>query len=1224
MRKLLVLLLLAPCALLAQVPDYVPTDGLVAWYPMNGNALDESGNGYDCQSIGATLTEDRFGAPYSAYEFDGQGSHLQGASLPFSDLSISLWFKAEAGVFETHSGGTPPTGAQLIGQGTTHNPCRYCDWAIGISDWFDGVDNLAWEKANSSSCQVQQTATNWEPELEEWTHLVAVSEGADVSFYINNDWVSTIPFDQPFQQGGSILSIGSRYVENCNGGGSCTGPDNAWSGSIDDVAVWNRILTPAEITSLYQGQAETPMMGCTDSTACNYDPAATEDEGSCLYPITILNVGDTVVTNEPLILESSGTQCSWSIGAETCSTLVTESGWYTVTQLDATSEGLRINPGQQVSLGGEDDFNFGTGDFSIALWFRSSDSITDYSTQLDPNGQFQILSKTPPPPFPYNNYYYDIQAGISQHSAYGTTYQTGPGTKFHWNSEPHPGSFNAYTDQVVCDGSWHHLTAVKEGTTLKMAIDGSFVHSAQDRTPNPGQTADNSGPLYLGVTDSVYAPMPYFIGQVQIFNEALTETDLESVMTDPIDPSASGLLGAWEFRGTNAGPSDLSGGGNHAELSGASLAYSEAGCSSSDSVYVHFIVTGCTDSTACNYVATAEINDASCVFPPSVDLGPDTITCEDIITLDAGEGFASYLWSTGETTQSIEAYLSGEYSVTVEGAANSMNAFAMEFDGEDDLIQTGIAASELIGLEALTIATRFKWMGDDPDDGPQEQGILSNAKSGNSQLDFGIDYGWPGGDQRMHLAWADESTLDSNAMQYSLLDAIAIQPDVWYDVVVTLSSDTVKWYLDGVLVEQDAVVFAELGQESNAVPNLRIGKANEIYDTHFGGVLDDLQLYTRALTAEEAQGLYACGVAHDSTGLIGHWSFEEGVGSITLDDSPAGNNGDIVGAQFTSDTPDSACPGCFASDTLEVSLHHGGCFCGEGTEWDEESQQCLAVDNGPTPSCGEGTVWDPVAEECIVAIPTDTDFDGCVTAGDVLNLLATFGTCPPISEWPDTPSDTTGTSWSCGDPLHYQGYDYTTVQIGDQCWFAENLKAEAYSNGDAVSSLLSDSDWGIASFGATVAYGESTSYCESFSPNLDACDETLSIEEYGRLYNWHAASDPRNLCPSGWHVPTDTEWSNLQDHIILQSLSGQIGLALKAISGWDSGNGTDAFGFHALPSGNRGSNGGFYGAGQGGGWWSSTANGNNAWRYWLSADSEGINRNDNWQVDGFSIRCLKD
>ena len=91
------------------------------------------------------------------------------------------------------------------------------------------------------------------------------------------------------------------------------------------------------------------------------------------------------------------------------------------------------------------------------------------------------------------------------------------------------------------------------------------------------------------------------------------------------------------------------------------------------------------------------------------------------------------------------------------------------------------------------------------------------------------------------------------------------------------------------------------------------------------------------------------------------------------------------------------------------------------TMWDSLLLQCVgpapSVDTVfislevPIPSCGTGTVWDPVAQECIVAIPTDTDFDGCIAAGDLLNLLGTFGSCPPIPEWPDTPSDTTGTSW---------------------------------------------------------------------------------------------------------------------------------------------------------------------------------------------------------------------
>ena len=74
----------------------------------------------------------------------------------------------------------------------------------------------------------------------------------------------------------------------------------------------------------------------------------------------------------------------------------------------------------------------------------------------------------------------------------------------------------------------------------------------------------------------------------------------------------------------------------------------------------------------------------------------------------------------------------------------------------------------------------------------------------------------------------------------------------------------------------------------------------------------------------------------------------------------------------------------------------------------------------------------------------------------MLNLLANFGTCPPIPEWPDEPTDTT---WACGDPVTYWDYDYATVLIGDQCWFAENLRTTVYGNGDAIPAGLTDGEW---------------------------------------------------------------------------------------------------------------------------------------------------------------------
>ena len=125
----------------------------------------------------------------------------------------------------------------------------------------------------------------------------------------------------------------------------------------------------------------------------------------------------------------------------------------------------------------------------------------------------------------------------------------------------------------------------------------------------------------------------------------------------------------------------------------------------------------------------------------------------------------------------------------------------------------------------------------------------------------------------------------------------------------------------------------------------------------------------------------------------------------------------------------------------------------------------------------------------------------------------------------------------CGEPVSYQGYDYATVLIGEQCWFAENLRNEHYANGDAIPSGLSDSEWSSTASGATAVYGEDAG-CNNYSPDIDACDPSQSLSEYGRLYNWYAVDDARGLCPSGWHVPTDGEWTAMTDFLGGGSVAG--------------------------------------------------------------------------------------
>ena len=244
--------------------------------------------------------------------------------------------------------------------------------------------------------------------------------------------------------------------------------------------------------------------------------------------------------------------------------------------------------------------------------------------------------------------------------------------------------------------------------------------------------------------------------------------------------------------------------------------------------------------------------------------------------------------------------------------------------------------------------------------------------------------------------------------------------------------------------------------------------------------------------------------------------------------------------------------------------------------------------------CGPGTVWDESIQLCIVANPSDTDFDGCVGMTDLLDLLSVFGTCNEIP-------------WSCGDPLEYQGYDYETVQIGEQCWFAENLRSESYRDGDTISGNLSNDDW------STTLQGAVTFYNNAPSPLL----------EYGRLYNGYATQDPRGLCPQGWQIPSDDDWT------VMTNLFGGLdsaGLAMKSLFGWSNdGGGNNSSGFDALPGGSRYNDGVFNGTTYDGYWWSSTLVESTAWFRQLEHDKSEVIRQPSSSLSyGFSIRCIQD
>ena len=206
------------------------------------------------------------------------------------------------------------------------------------------------------------------------------------------------------------------------------------------------------------------------------------------------------------------------------------------------------------------------------------------------------------------------------------------------------------------------------------------------------------------------------------------------------------------------------------------------------------------------------------------------------------------------------------------------------------------------------------------------------------------------------------------------------------------------------------------------------------------------------------------------------------------------------------------------------------------------------------------------------------------------------------------------------------GNVYKTVEIGTQTWMVENLKTTKYRNGDLIGTTSP----------ATLDISLET--MPKYQWAYDGHESNVAI--YGRLYTWYAITDSRNVCPTGWHVPSSAEWTTLTDYLTnngygYEGSGRDIGKSMAATSGWTAygtrGNvGNDqasnnSSGFTALPSGYRNNDGAYSNFGFSGHWWSSSedsttyAIGRNVY---FNASSIVIHYVD--KRTGFSVRCLKD
>jgi hypothetical protein len=241
-KQLLTFLALSAIAVstMAQVPNYVPSTGLVGWWPFNGNANDESGSGNNGAITGATLTQDRDGNSNAAYAFDGTQyisvNHSSSLSITTGQVSISCW-------------------SRRLGAGTFQHLISKHDFTSGpytSIGYYLRYQNSEYAFACGTQSTTNASINAACPTPSEWNHVVLVYDEAqnNTKIYVNGSLALTVTN----QNSNSFTSIDNLYFGVEHPIVSLPSGPQYLTGELDDIGIWNVALTEQEITDLYEAQ----------------------------------------------------------------------------------------------------------------------------------------------------------------------------------------------------------------------------------------------------------------------------------------------------------------------------------------------------------------------------------------------------------------------------------------------------------------------------------------------------------------------------------------------------------------------------------------------------------------------------------------------------------------------------------------------------------------------------------------------------------------------------------------------------------------------------------------------------------------------------------------------------------------------------------------------------------------------------------------------------------
>lgn len=441
----------------AQVPSYVPTNGLKAYYPFNGNANDASGNANNGTVNGATLTTDRFGSPNSAYSFDGVSNYINIANniLPTTStsLTVSLWFLSSDndGSLISDRSGAGNTSKYGIGTGGTN---------LG-----SGCEN------GNCSGTCGQYITTIAPSGTTWNNAVLVKDMAlnVCKIYLNGVLAATRN-NFCYTNFSSPTAIGR--------GNSFYTPDGYVNGKIDDVGIWNRALTEAEITTMYNGVTYTDTCTGLNGTLLN---------GLAAY--------------YPLCGNANDQSGNGHNGTVTGATLTADrfGNANSAYSFNGTSNFIEVPDNNLLDL---------SNNFTISLWMK----ISDYSVTLASDPQSTVLSKP-------------RQAGMATGYCISAYYNLNL-NKFSFNYNTGTSGGNQTSNAANPLNTWINVIYTYDGSTSKLYKNGVLDSSSIISYVLPNFPTS----LFFGKEfDNSSTSKRYFKGLIDdigIWNRALTTQEV--------------------------------------------------------------------------------------------------------------------------------------------------------------------------------------------------------------------------------------------------------------------------------------------------------------------------------------------------------------------------------------------------------------------------------------------------------------------------------------------------------------------------------------------------------------------------------------------------------------------------------------------------------------------------------------------------------------------------